>query len=517
MQSLFHRSLGAKLGIAFALVMALCAGSALVALLQMRTVYQGTEVIVSRWLTGLRETADMRHYLHTTRRAQLRISATSTPEDVVVREKDIQGHATHITELIGTYAGHVQPGDEQALFQAVKDRFADIQSANQALFAFLKASDTRDPQKLFEVNERVLKVMQAGEKALGELIAFNEKGAQAASADAQGAYGRALTLTLAAVSLALVCGVALAVAITRGITRPILAVARTVEAVGRGDLSVRIDVDRSDEIGTLQSGLSAMVRSLAALVGQMRTSVESMGTASHEIATGNSDLSHRTENTAANLQRTAASMEQMTGSVQQSADAARSASSLAQEAACAATRGGSVVAEVVTSMDEIAGSSRQIGEITGVIDGIAFQTNILALNAAVEAARAGEQGRGFAVVAAEVRTLAQRSAQAAKEIKALIGTSVDKVESGTHLVRQAGAAMQEIEHSVGRVSSVISDITQSTGAQSEGLRQINDAVIQLDQMTQQNAALVEESSAAAESLRTQADGLRHGISAFRLG
>lgn len=167
-------------------------------------------------------------------------------------------------------------------------------------------------------------------------------------------------------------------------------------------------------------------------------------------------------------------------------------------------------------MDEIAGSSRQIGEITGVIDGIAFQTNILALNAAVEAARAGEQGRGFAVVAAEVRTLAQRSAQAAKEIKALIGTSVDKVGSGTHLVRQAGAAMQEIEHSVGRVSSVISDITQSTGAQSEGLRQINDAVNQLDQMTQQNAALVEESSAAAESLRTQADGLRQGIAAFRL-
>jgi methyl-accepting chemotaxis protein len=511
------RGLAAKLGLAFALVLVLCAGSAVVALVQMRDVFRGAETITNRWLTGLRETSDLRHYLHTTRRAQLRLSAISTPEDVLVREKDIQGHAVRIGELLKTYGAHVEGAEEQALYASIQERFTGIQEGNAALFTFMKASATRDPQQLFEVNERVLKVMQAGEKALGELIAFNEKGAQEARDQSLATYHRALTVTLVAVGLALVAGAAMAVAITRSLTRPILQVARTVEAVGRGDLSAPVVVDRADEIGQLQRGLASMLASLRGLVGQIHQSVESMGTASGEIASGNLDLSRRTEGAAANLQRTAASMEQVTGTVRQSAESARTARGLAEDAASAATRGGTVVAGVVGSMDEITQSSRQIGEIIGVIDGIAFQTNILALNAAVEAARAGEQGRGFAVVAGEVRTLAQRSAQAAKEIKVLINRSVEKVDSGSQLVREAGTTMNEIVDSVRRVSTVISEITDSTRTQSDRLGEINASVVELDQMTQQNAALVEESSAAAESLRTQADGLRQGVAAFKLG
>ncbi|WP_235582356.1 methyl-accepting chemotaxis protein, partial [Rhizobacter sp. Root16D2] len=230
---------------------------------------------------------------------------------------------------------------------------------------------------------------------------------------------------------------------------------------------------------------------------------------------GNQDLSARTEQTASNLQQAASSMEQLTGTVKQSADSARQANQLASSAAEVAARGGSVVAQVVTTMDEINASSKKINDIIGVIDGIAFQTNILALNAAVEAARAGEQGRGFAVVASEVRSLAQRSAQAAKEIKGLIGASVDRVEAGSRLVADAGTTMNEIVGSVQRVSDIIGEITAASSEQSDGIGQINTTVTQLDQMTQQNSALVEESAAAAESLRDQAQRLSQAVGAFR--
>ncbi|WP_425258381.1 methyl-accepting chemotaxis protein [Rubrivivax sp. RP6-9] len=255
---------------------------------------------------------------------------------------------------------------------------------------------------------------------------------------------------------------------------------------------------------------------LRALVASVRSSTDGIHLASSEIATGNQDLSSRTEQTASNLQRAAASMEQLTGTVQQSAESARAANQLASSAASVANRGGAVVSQVVATMDEITASSKKIADITGVIDGIAFQTNILALNAAVESARAGEQGRGFAVVAAEVRTLAQRSAEAAREIKGLIGASVDKVEAGSRLVGEAGATMQDIVQSVKQVSDIIGEITAAAGEQSQGLGQINASVGELDAMTQQNAALVEQSSAAAESLRMQADQLAQVVSVFRL-
>jgi len=286
--------------------------------------------------------------------------------------------------------------------------------------------------------------------------------------------------------------------------------------VAAGNLSIHATSERRDEVGDLVRALGSMTSQLGASMRTVLDSSESIRTASAEIATGNLDLSVRTEQTASSLQQAAASMEQLTGTVKQSADSARQANQLASSAAAVAARGGQVVAQVVSTMDEINVASKKIGDIIGVIDGIAFQTNILALNAAVEAARAGEQGRGFAVVASEVRGLAQRSAQAAKEIKALIGASVEKVDGGSRLVADAGQTMNEIVSSVQRVSNIIGEITASSSEQSDGIGQINTSVVQLDQMTQQNAALVEQSAAAAESLKEQAGNLARVVGNFRL-
>jgi methyl-accepting chemotaxis protein len=292
--------------------------------------------------------------------------------------------------------------------------------------------------------------------------------------------------------------------------------ARAVQAmreVAGGNLGV--DLGRPAP-GSLMQAMQNMVSSLRSTVVQVRAASDSIHTASQEIASGNHDLSARTEQAASSLEETAASMEQLTSTVRQSADAARQANQLAANAAEIAVRGGQVVGQVVTTMDEINHSSKKISDIIGVIDGIAFQTNILALNAAVEAARAGEQGRGFAVVAGEVRNLAQRSAEAAKEIKNLIGASVNRVEAGSRLVADAGQTMSEIVGSVQRVSGIIGEITAAAGEQSDGIGQVNVAVTQLDQMTQQNAALVEESAAAAESLKEQATRLTEVIGIFRV-
>jgi methyl-accepting chemotaxis protein len=300
------------------------------------------------------------------------------------------------------------------------------------------------------------------------------------------------------------------------ITRPMIHAREVALAIAQGDLTHRIDADGKDETADLLRALSHMQQSLSGLVGEVRQASESIHTASNEVASGNADLSHRTEQAASNLQQTASSMEQLTGTVRQSADAATHASQMANSASAVAQRGGAAVAQVVTTMDEINVASRKIGDIIGVIDGIAFQTNILALNAAVEAARAGEQGRGFAVVAGEVRSLAQRSAEAAKEIKTLISASVEKVDSGSRQVQDAGATMSEIVASVKRVNDIISEINTASTEQSQGIGQVNTAVTQLDQMTQQNAALVEQSAAAAESLKGQASVLNSLVARFHL-
>ncbi|MDN3919752.1 methyl-accepting chemotaxis protein [Roseateles violae] len=302
----------------------------------------------------------------------------------------------------------------------------------------------------------------------------------------------------------------------RWVARPLGDLTKAIGSIADGDLTHAVDSASQDEIGTLIRQTEAMRRRLADTIGTVRHSVDSIGTASTEIATGNQDLSQRTEQTASNLQNAASSMTQLTGTVRQTADSARTANQLVASASGAAARGGEVVGQVVSTMDEIATSSKKINDIIGVIDGIAFQTNILALNAAVEAARAGEQGRGFAVVAGEVRSLAQRSAEAAKEIKSLIGASVERVETGARLVQEAGSSMSEIVASVGRVTDIIGEITAASGEQSQGIVAINGTVVQLDQMTQQNAALVEESAAAAESLKDQAHRLTEVVSVFKL-
>ena len=287
-------------------------------------------------------------------------------------------------------------------------------------------------------------------------------------------------------------------------------------SMGQGDLSTQIRTSGPAATTASLRALKTLQEELRKTIGSIRSGTHEVSTASAEIATGNQDLSQRTEQTASNLQQTASSLSQLTGNVRQSAESAAQANQLASSATQVARRGGAVVSQVVATMEEINSSSKKIADIIGVIDGIAFQTNILALNAAVEAARAGEQGRGFAVVAGEVRSLAQRSAEAAKEIKSLIGTSVDKVETGSKLVQDAGSTMDEIVASVQRVTDIIGEISAATLEQSQGIGQVNEAVTRLDQMTQQNAALVEESAAAAESLKGQAQRMTTVVANYRL-
>ena len=348
---------------------------------------------------------------------------------------------------------------------------------------------------------------------------FTQHNTEALTQEIDALVGQMARVKTAIAGVALLAAVLMTLAclwLARSIETPLHAAMQAVARVADGDLHTSTGASSSDELGALLKSLEAMRRKLANSIGSIRDSADAIRTASAEIASGNQDLSSRTENTAANLEQTSASMDLLTGKVRSSADAARQAGSLATSAAEVAQRGGVVVASVVSTMDEINGSSRKIADIIGVIDGIAFQTNILALNAAVEAARAGEQGRGFAVVAAEVRSLAQRSAQASREIRDLIGGSVEKVGAGIRLVAEAGSTMTEIVQSVQRVQDVVQHITNSANEQTLSIDEVHESVGQIDTATQQNAALVEQSSAAAESLKDQATRLAEVVAAFRL-
>ncbi|TFW33194.1 methyl-accepting chemotaxis protein [Massilia horti] len=399
-----------------------------------------------------------------------------------------------------------------ARFSEARAKF--LSEALEPAVAAIRAGDLQRATTL--VHGPLSQLFQPVRASIDELIQLQLGEAEQADKRSRSTYELVRLVCLSGMALGLVLAAVVGAMLVRGIVNPLEEAVRIAGAVASGDLTQDIDVKSNDETGRLMRALKEMNQGLANIVGQVRAGTDTIATASGQIAAGNLDLSSRTEQQAAALEETASSMEELTSTVRQNADNARQANALALSASEVAGKGGAVVTEVVATMGAINGSATRIADIIGVIDGIAFQTNILALNAAVEAARAGEQGRGFAVVASEVRSLAQRSAAAAKEIKALIDDSVQKVHHGSELVDRAGATMGEIVQSVSRVTDIMAEIMAASQEQIGGIEQVNQAITQMDQTTQQNAALVEQASAAAQALREEADGLAKAVGTFRL-
>ena len=412
------------------------------------------------------------------------------------------------------YAGIVS-ADERKLADAWHEKSGGLGIAGvQSAAAAMRGDRWDDAEQV--LIKTINPAYRLGMGASSELSEFLAKRGQVNDASVESETSRLSWLLAGSVLASFLLAAVAMRALVRGISAPLQQAIAIARRVADGDLGSRIEVHHGNELGDLLRSLKHMNENLVAIVGSVRDSSDSIAIGAGQIATGNADLSQRTEQQAGSLQQTASSMEQMTATVRANADAALAAEKLARSASEVAARGGATVGTVVSTMDEINASSKKIADIIGVIDGIAFQTNILALNAAVEAARAGEHGRGFAVVAGEVRSLAQRSAQAAREIKTLIATSVERVEAGSRQVGEAGRTMEDIVGQVRRVSDLIAEISAATTEQSGGLGQVGDAVSQLDRVTQQNAALVEQSAAAAESLKQQAARLVGAVSAFKL-
>jgi methyl-accepting chemotaxis protein len=516
MNILTRLKIGPRLMLAFAVMLALTFVVGAFSVQRIGKVNGATQDLATNWLVAMRALGEYRTDIAAVRRSEAIHLMSVKAEDMAAADKGLVERKAKAQESWKQYASTVAGEDERKVAKAVED-------AQQAYYADLdkvlgasRAGEARKEEARELYRTLSLKSFNATMDAAARDVEFQTRGGDAAYAESQADYASTRWAVIGLVLAALVVGMVLALLITRSITVPIVQAVAVAETVAAGDLSSDVKSGGSDETGQLLAALKKMNDSLAGIVGQVRNSSDSIATGSTQIATGNADLSQRTEEQASNLQQTAASMEQLTATVRQNADTARQATQLAGGASAAAAQGGDVVQQVVLTMGEITASSRRIADIIGTIDGIAFQTNILALNAAVEAARAGEQGRGFAVVAAEVRSLAQRSAAAAKEIKQLIGESVEKVENGSRLVNAAGSSMGEIVSQVQRVNDLISEISAASVEQSSGIGQIGDAVAQLDQVTQQNAALVEESAAAAESLRHQAAQLAQTVAVFKL-
>ncbi len=511
-------TLAARLGLAFATLLVLTVAIAGLALTRLAQVNATAQDIATNWLPSIRVLGEIRTVANQMRRAESDHLLSNDAAEMAGIERRMDELRATLDSKLAAYEPLITSPEERAGYQGYRQQRELWDAQRKPMFELSRNERTAEQGKhLFRGESRA--AFNAAAAQLGKLVELNDKGSQVAAEAATAAYTSARAWMLAVTALAVAIAVALSVLLVRSVTRTLggepEAAAELARRVAEGDLSAPITVRAGDE-ASLLAALRRMQDSLARLVHTVRGNADSVATASGQIAQGNTDLSSRTEEQASALQQTAASMKQLAATVQSNAANAEQGNALATTASTVAARGGEVMGEVVETMKGIHESSRRISDIIGTIDGIAFQTNILALNAAVEAARAGEQGRGFAVVASEVRSLAQRSADAAKEIKALIGTSVERVEQGTTLVDRAGATMQEVVDSTRRVTALMAEISAASRQQSAGVAQIEEAVGQMDQATQQNAALVEQSAAAAESLRSQAQQLVGTVAVFKL-
>jgi methyl-accepting chemotaxis protein len=508
--------LGTKLGAAFFAVVVLTAGVGVFAVTQLGKINASTDEIATNWLPSIETVGLIRSTVNKFRRAEADHVMSVDDKDMDTLEKRFEELKKTLAEQQTTYEPMVSAGNERQAYEQYKQHRDAYFATHEKLLPLSRGGEKTMEQAKAYFRGESESTFNAMASDLGRLVEVNDKGADVSFKVAQGTYSQARAWVIGLVVGAIVAASLLAVWITRLITRPLSEAVGAAEAIAAGNLSVALRVDGKDETAQLLQALTRMRDNLARIVGGVRQNAESVATASSQIAQGNQDLSQRTEEQASALQETAASMEQLSATVKHNAANAVQGNQLALAASAVAIRGGEVVGQVVGTMKSINESSKKIADIISVIDGIAFQTNILALNAAVEAARAGEQGRGFAVVATEVRNLAGRSADAAKEIKGLINSSVERVEQGTALVDQAGETMTEVVGSIRRVTDIMGEISAASAEQSSGVTQVGTAVSQMDQVTQQNAALVEESAAAAESLKTQAQHLVQAVAVFKL-
>ena len=499
----------------FALLMVVMVCIVGVAFVQLRSLQGATMQMARSTLPGVQETNRIKTLISEFRIFEMQHAMTL--DNKVKREMDKLMEATQakLKEAKASYEALLATDEERKAYEAFKGLREQYLQQHQSIRKMSEMNDTAGAALL--LNEDSKTMFDRSGVVLDQLIAINSEAAAATAGTADAVFHLARNALFASLVVGLVLAVAAGAWITRSITRPLEAALKVADRVAAGDLTGTIDSHGNDEVGQLLQTMQRMQAALVRVVSQVRHSSDNVSHASAEIAQGNHDLSARTELQASALQQTTVSMDSLSAAVRHNANSAHHANQLAREASTVAEQGGEVVGRVVETMKGINAASNKINDIISVIDGIAFQTNILALNAAVEAARAGEQGRGFAVVASEVRSLAGRSAEAAKEIKHLIHASVERVEAGTLLVDQAGATMAEVVTSIRKVTQIMGEISVASGEQSTNVSQVGQVIAQMDQATQQNAALVEEMAASASSLRQLATELVHNLAAFKLG